>query len=263
MNKTTREIMVALVMVLSSVAVLAMFMALRTQQPSAGTPAGHAAIDPSGPAAGASAATSAATPSAASTVESAADGGDQYLGYWRVADQQDGITADLHIVRDGPVFSVVADGEAVSYTLAEGKLVPSTTGDGPVFSAVGSEVTMTTESASPGVAPVVIVMQPISPTAEDLDSDKNATVTEGIHTIQVAIQQWAVDHGGLYPDPDLVVSGGQLAGYIDTWPANPLTGQPMAAGGGAGNYVYQQGQGGRGFILTGYGVDGSELITVP
>ena len=79
----------------------------------------------------------------------------------------------------------------------------------------------------------------------------------------MAIQQWALDHGNVYPAAEMVVPGDQLAGYTDDWPASPLTGQPMVSGSGPGNYSYRQLQGGQGFTLTGYGVDGSPLVTVP
>jgi hypothetical protein len=263
MKKSTRDTLIALVLVLSSIAVFAMFMALSAPSPSAGDPAGNATGNPSGNAGGPSTAAPVTKPAATPTVAPTPGLGEQYVGYWRAVNPQTGITIDLHIVRTGSAFAVVVAGHTISYALAEEKLMPSTSGDGPVFATVGSEVTMTSESATPGAAPLVIVMQSISPSAQDLDSDKNATIIEGIHTIQVAIQQWAIDHGNLYPVPGLVVSGGQLAGYVDDWPADPLTGQPMALGSGAGNYAYQQLQGGQGFTLTGYGVDGSSLVTVP
>ena len=255
--------MIALVLVLSSIAVFAMFMALSASQSSAGGPPDISSGMPSGNAGGTPAATPVSRPAATPTVKPTAGPGEQYLGYWRAANPQTGITIDLHIVRTGPAFAVVVADHTISYALADEKLVPSNSGDGPVFSTVGSEVTMTAESATPGAAPLVIVMQSISPSAQDLDSDKNATIIEGIHTVQVAIQQWAIDHGDLYPVPGLVVSGGELAGYVDNWPADPLTGRPMALGSGPGNYAYQQLQGGHGFTLTGFGVDGSPLITVP
>jgi hypothetical protein len=263
MKKSTRDTLTALVIVVSSIAVFALYMALHTPQPSAGGPPDISSGMPSGNAGGASAAKPAAAPSATPTVASTSGSGEQYLGYWRAVNSQTGVTIDLHIVRTGSAFAVVVAGHTSSYALTDEKLVPSNSGDGPVFATVGSEVTMTSESASAGAAPLVIVMQSISPTAQDLDSDKNAAVIEGIHTIQVAIQQWAIDHGNLYPIPGLVVSGGQVAGYADAWPADPLTGRPMAAGSGPCNYAYQQLQSGQGFTLTGYGVDGSPLVTVP
>jgi len=65
------------------------------------------------------------------------------------------------------------------------------------------------------------------------DKAKDASVKEGTHSIQVGVQTFAVDHNDLYPDPMFVDPYGdpddpdQLAHYVDVWPKNPWTGDPM------------------------------------
>ena len=84
--------------------------------------------------------------------------------------------------------------------------------------------------------------------------------------LQAAVQSWAADHQNVYPATDLVVLTGAFSGYvqrIQSWPMNPVSGQPMQPGTGAGDYTYEQLDGGQGFQLIGYGVDGSPLVTVP
>lgn len=94
------------------------------------------------------------------------------------------------------------------------------------------------------------------------DKAHDAAVKEGIHSIQIGIQSWAVDHGDVYPDPSMVNQVG-LASYVDNWPANPYTGQPMAVGMSRGDYWYTVSPDAKDFSLTGYGTDGQAVITVP
>ena len=83
------------------------------------------------------------------------------------------------------------------------------------------------------------------------DVARNTAVKEGIHSIQIGIQSWAVDHKDAYPDASMVTPAG-LASYVDSWPANPWTGQPMAPGTAAGDYTYTQLNGGKRFRLAGH-----------
>jgi len=66
------------------------------------------------------------------------------------------------------------------------------------------------------------------------DKAKDAAVKEGVHTIQIGVVAYAADHHGAYPateyvtftaDPGLDNLGNR---YLDTWPRNPWTGEPMA-----------------------------------
>lgn len=56
---------------------------------------------------------------------------------------------------------------------------------------------------------------------------KDSAVKEGTHSIQVGIQTYAVDHGDLYPASWDVAPDGLLADYVEPWPVNPFTGDPM------------------------------------
>jgi hypothetical protein len=93
------------------------------------------------------------------------------------------------------------------------------------------------------------------------DLAHEAAVRKGVHSIQVGVQSWAVDHGDRYPDPSRVSRGG-LPGYVDLWPVNPYTDSPMTQGGGPGDFSYAVAPDGKSFQITGYGQGGS-VITVP
>lgn len=93
---------------------------------------------------------------------------------------------------------------------------------------------------------------------------REATVKEGIHSIHIAIQSWAVDNNDAYPDPSVVSFGGLgTQGYIDYWPANPYTRAPMALGTGPGDFAYALSADGKSFTLVGYGKGSKVLIRVP
>ena len=82
---------------------------------------------------------------------------------------------------------------------------------------------------------------------------KTAAVKEGIHSIQIGVQSWAVDENDVYPD--VVGSGAGATGppakpsvlsLVDNWPNNPFTNVAMKdAGTGTwseavkGDYYYQ------------------------
>ena len=88
---------------------------------------------------------------------------------------------------------------------------------------------------------------------------KDAAVVEGIHTIQVGIQSWAVDHGDLFP-PVAKVSKAGLGSYVDNWPKNPFTGKPMAAGSAVGDYTYRYLDSGASFRLSGHLSTGTDFV---
>jgi type IV pilus assembly protein PilA len=72
---------------------------------------------------------------------------------------------------------------------------------------------------------------------------KDAAVKEGIHSLQVGVQSYAVDHSDAYPgslaQATLIDSSG--ANYVDNWPKNPFTTSPMASSAAQGDYSYTQG----------------------
>jgi prepilin-type N-terminal cleavage/methylation domain-containing protein len=67
---------------------------------------------------------------------------------------------------------------------------------------------------------------------------KDAAVKEAVHSLQVGVQSYAVDHDDTYPaSGDLVVLKG---GYVDAWPRDPYKGGGMAYASSptAGSYAY-------------------------
>jgi type IV pilus assembly protein PilA len=85
---------------------------------------------------------------------------------------------------------------------------------------------------------------------------KDAAVKEGIHSIQIGIQSYAVDSSDTYPVAGNVNQAG-LASYVDNWPKNPFTNAPMASSGSNGDYTYTQTGSGTGFTLAGHLSTGS------
>jgi hypothetical protein len=97
---------------------------------------------------------------------------------------------------------------------------------------------------------------------------REAAVREGVHTIQVAIESWAVDHGDRFP-PRSVVTPDGLRDYVDIWPVDPYSGGPMLPSAGAdgpdapGGYLYARLGDGTGYVLTAFGDGGRPIVTVP
>ena len=208
-------------------------------------------------------------------------GGRQFVGSWQVHDPVSGGTMTVRISRtaDGFELQVPTPGVApIPYHFKDGKLWPAPGYESAsVLSLVGGKLVMTppdTPAATPkpkatqAAGPIVTAQptstpQPTSTGQQDPNAQQNDEITAGIRALQVAVQSWAVDHQSVYPTADLVASTGAFAAYVQTWPTNPVTGQPMKAGTGAGDYTYEQVNGGQGFRLTGYGVDGTPLVTAP
>jgi type IV pilus assembly protein PilA len=65
---------------------------------------------------------------------------------------------------------------------------------------------------------------------------KDAAVKEGIHSIQVGVQSYAVDNSDTYPAT--VATGAALSGYVDNWPKNPFTSVAMKDSTAQGDYTY-------------------------
>ena len=85
------------------------------------------------------------------------------------------------------------------------------------------------------------------------DKAKDSAVKEGIHSIQIGVQSYAVDQNDQYPGGTNVnfLSGS----YVDNWPKNPWGTVGMASGGGKGNYTYVTA--GSTFTLVGIMANGS------
>ena len=91
------------------------------------------------------------------------------------------------------------------------------------------------------------------------DKAKESAVKEGVHSIQVGVQSYAVDAQDVYPANSLVTSTG-MASYVDNWPRNPWSNVAMVNTGGKGNFTY--GTGTDSFSIIGVGKSGN-IITVP
>ena len=88
---------------------------------------------------------------------------------------------------------------------------------------------------------------------------------EGIHSLQIAIQSWAVDNGDQFPPVSIVTADGLNAYFPDSdtpWPANAWTGAPMKPGVERGDYTYTQPNGGRSYRLAGH-ISATQDFVVP
>jgi hypothetical protein len=121
-----------------------------------------------------------------------------------------------------------------------------------------------TPSASPSPTATPTTSPSMSPTVTPSPSQTAADqqVMGAIQKLQVGIITWATNNNNLYPEPGDVTQTGGIASYVDPWPTNPYTGQPMKPGTSAGDYTYQQLNGGNGYQLTGYIANGL-TYTVP
>jgi hypothetical protein len=97
------------------------------------------------------------------------------------------------------------------------------------------------------------------------DRVKAGHIRSHIHTLQVAIQSYAVDNRDLYPR---FTSNRQfralLSPYIDSgWPRNPYTHHSMRQKRSRGNFTYATYGNLTRFRLIGWGPDGRRIIVVP
>jgi type II secretion system protein G len=93
---------------------------------------------------------------------------------------------------------------------------------------------------------------------------KNAAVREGIHSIEIGVQSYALDNGDAYPpavagSTTLVDSNGKA--YVDQWPKNPVSGAPMRDSTAQGDYTYTSASSSS-YQLVGHMVSGPDF-TVP
>ena len=93
------------------------------------------------------------------------------------------------------------------------------------------------------------------------DKAKESAVKEGVHSIQVGVQSYAVDNGDLYPAA--VANSAALTSYVDTWPKNPWSNAAMVDGTTQGNYSYSASGTRDSFSVIGRGKGGNGVITVP
>lgn len=96
------------------------------------------------------------------------------------------------------------------------------------------------------------------------DKAKESAVKEGVHSIQIGVQSYAVDNNDLYPAEAAVDTGGAVGAMVDPWPNNPWTGDPMADGTDQGDFNYTVAGDSTTFTLEGHGKGGNNaIITVP
>ena len=94
------------------------------------------------------------------------------------------------------------------------------------------------------------------------DKAKESAVKEGIHSIQVGIQSYAVDHSDSYPAVATVTQASMLS-YVDIWPKDPwVSANYMANTGNQGNFTYSLPDS-TSFKLIGFGKNDNGIITVP
>ena len=69
---------------------------------------------------------------------------------------------------------------------------------------------------------------------------KDSAVKEGVHSIQIGVQSYAVDNNDVYPPDTAVVKTGAVGLQLDGWPNDPFQAGsvPMANNGNVGNYTY-------------------------
>ena len=98
------------------------------------------------------------------------------------------------------------------------------------------------------------------------DKAKEAGVKEGVHSIQIGIQTYAVDNNDIYPAVGDVDQGGAVGALVDNWPDNPwdsVNFMTEVAAPAQGDFHYVLGAGGTSFTLDGYGKGGAVVISIP
>jgi hypothetical protein len=93
------------------------------------------------------------------------------------------------------------------------------------------------------------------------DKAKESAVKEGIHSIQIGVQSYAVDYNDTYPPQATVVQANMIP-YVDNWPRNAWgDSQYMLRAAGRGNFSYVPSS--SAFTLIGFGKSATGVITVP
>jgi prepilin-type N-terminal cleavage/methylation domain-containing protein len=72
---------------------------------------------------------------------------------------------------------------------------------------------------------------------------KDAAVKEGVHSIQIGVQSWAVDNNDIYPTVANVAKTGEVGSLVDQWPNNAFKAGAVAMEQQAatfGDYFYEE-----------------------
>ena len=112
---------------------------------------------------------------------------------------------------------------------------------------------------SPSASPTP---SPSSSPSASPSADADQQIIDAIVKLQTGVITWATNNNNLYPTPVDVSETGGVATYVNPWPTNPYTGQPMKPGTQPGDYTYEQLNGGAGYKLTGY-ISKGLTYTVP
>jgi len=118
---------------------------------------------------------------------------------------------------------------------------------------------------SPSPSPTTTPTPTLSPSSSPSASPSAGTdqqVIDAIVKLQTGVITWATNNNNFYPPPADVSQTGGVAAYVNPWPTNPYTGQPMKPGTEPGDYTYEQLNGGAGYKLTGF-VSNGLTYTVP
>ena len=204
-----------------------------------------------------------------------------YTGYWQsIGGSTDGLV--INISKNGDTYSVDGLGiPPMHTTMQNGRLTVRPSLQlikwGEPFATMTLTLsadgkTLTASMTAPwqplmGSGPIVMTRPAVSDATlaaqvlKQDDKGKDAAVKEGVHSLQVGIQSWAIDHSDRYPAADVVIRSNKgFAGYIDIWPVSPYSGAPMEPGDQPGDYTYTSD--GTTYKLSGHLGDGSDC-TVP
>ena len=84
---------------------------------------------------------------------------------------------------------------------------------------------------------------------------KDAEVEQNILTLQMGIQTYASVNGGV----PATATQTTIGSYVDPWPKNPYTLQPMQSGSSQGDYTYTP-LGGTSFTIAGHLSSGEDVV---
>ena len=103
----------------------------------------------------------------------------------------------------------------------------------------------------------VAVVGAAAPVSEALTRD--ARMKQGVRLLQVYVDDYAAEHGFVYPAAAAVKKGGGLTAPV--WPVNPWTGRPMSPGLARGAYTYSVAPDGQSYALSGRLSSGHVVLT--
>jgi hypothetical protein len=185
-----------------------------------------------------------------------------FTGYWQGGPENGDLV--IRIDRSGDAYTIVGLGAPMPATLDQGKLTADMTPEQLVLTLSADGKTLTA-AWDVGTSTMTRPVGSDAELAQQIEMQANrgndAAVKESMHTLQVGIQSWAVDHNDVYPSVRVVQpSNKKFASYTDSWPVNPFTKVPMAPGTQPGDYTYSPTS--DSYSLSGHLFDGSDY-TVP